>query len=152
MYFNLFRKERPNLITRSINPENQETPIHFIPANQPVSESLFYRRNHFPYPILTPDAFTLKISGSVKKNYIIGYSDLLQLPSKSSSVLIECSGKPKPHKTVEWKFSKNFQAGKEYNISVRATDSSGRIQPTEAIWNKKGYGYNGIMKIQVKSE
>lgn len=351
MYFNLYRKERPNLITRSLNPENQETPIHFIPANQPVSESLFYRRNHFPYPILTPDAFTLKISGSVKKTYIIGYSDLLQLPSKSSSVLIECSGNkraffnekvfgeqwesgamsegvwrgiplatllkysgikegakeiafrgrdsgiknkqsasfersleiskaldpevmiayeyngkplshkhgfpfrlivpnwygmasvkwlaeinvidnnftgpfqtddyiyyygngatepvtennvnstiqqpldnqilpageyiikgiawtgsglvdkvelsfnkgeiwesatltqlPKPHKTVEWKFSKNLQAGKEYYISVRATDSSGRIQPTESIWNKKGYGYNGIMNIQVKSE
>ncbi|MBT2683762.1 sulfite oxidase [Bacillus sp. ISL-37] len=87
-----FRKVRPHLTTRSLNPENQETPIHFISFIEPVADSLFYRRNHFPYPILTPESFTLKISGSVHHALLFNYSDLLKLPSKSKRVLIECSG------------------------------------------------------------
>ncbi|ESU30202.1 hypothetical protein G3A_23405 [Bacillus sp. 17376] len=60
MYFH-FGKVRPHLTTCSVNPENQETAIHFISFIEPVADSLFYRRNHFPYPILTPESFTLEI-------------------------------------------------------------------------------------------
>ncbi|MBT2641667.1 sulfite oxidase [Bacillus sp. ISL-41] len=350
MYLN-FGKVRPYLTTRSLNPENQETPIHFISFLQPVAEPLFYRRNHFPYPILTPDSFTLTISGSVDLALQIHFSDFLKLPSQSNRVLIECSGnkranfkekvfgeqwevgamgegiwkgvplktlleytgikegvsdvvfrgrdagiknskyvhferslpiaealnpdvmvayeyngKPIPHKhgfpfrlivpgwygmasikwlneiilikdkftgpfqsddyvyyykngtsepvttnrvnstiqqpldrqlvksetyeirgiawtgsgviakveisfdkganweqarldnppvehqTVSWSYAKEFKPGKVYHISVRATDSEGKTQPSEAVWNEKGYGYNAVMRITVKAE
>lgn len=35
---------------------------------------------------------------------------------------------------------------------VRASNSEGHIQPTEAFWNRKGYGYNAIDCIKVKVE
>lgn len=87
-----FGKVRPYLTTRSLSPENQETPIHFISLRQPIADSLFYRRNHFPYPILTPESYTLKISGSVDHPLRLHYSELLNLPSQTNRVLIECSG------------------------------------------------------------
>jgi hypothetical protein len=34
----------------------------------------------------------------------------------------------------------------------RAKDSAGNIQPLEAIWNRKGYGYNAVYTIHVKVE
>jgi sulfite oxidase len=34
------------------------------------------------------------------------------------------------------------------SILVRATDSSGKIQPQQAAWNLKGYLYNGWQQIQ----
>lgn len=350
MYFH-FGKVRPHLTTRSVNPENQETPIHFISFIEPVADSLFYRRNHFPYPILTPESFTLKISGSVHHALLFNYSDLLKLTSKSKRLLIECSGNkrayfeekvfgeqwengamsegvwkgvplktlleltgiktgvaevlfrgrdsgvknrqyipyerslpiaralhpevmiayeyngkplshkhgfpfrlivpgwygmasvkrlneiilikdkftgpfqnddyvyyfqngtseqvttnhvnstiqqpldqqlvksgaydirgiawtgsgvvskveisfdkgdsweqaklektPKEYQTVSWSYPMEFKSGNEYHISVRATDSEGKTQPAEAIWNKKGYGFNAIMQISVKAE
>jgi DMSO/TMAO reductase YedYZ molybdopterin-dependent catalytic subunit len=350
MYFN-FRMVRPHLTTRSLNPENQETPIHFISFIDHVAESLFYRRNHFPYPILTSESFTLKISGSVDHALLFHYSDFIKFPSKSNRVFIECSGNkrayfkekvfgeqwesgamsegvwkgvplktlleytgiqadvsevvfrgrdtgvknnqyvhferslpidkalhpevmiafeyngkplshkhgfpyrlivpgwygmasvkwlkeiilikdkftgpfqnddyvfyykngtsepvtvnhvnstiqqpldhqlvksgaheirgiawtgsgvitkmeisfdhgdnwaqanlestPKEHQTVSWSYVTEFESGKEYHISIRATDSSGYTQPSEAIWNKKGYGYNAGMQITVKAE
>ncbi|HAQ08882.1 MAG TPA: sulfite oxidase [Bacillus bacterium] len=91
MHFD-FKRVRPYLITRSLVPENQESPIHFLKPKQPVSSNLFYRRNHFAYPILTSDSLTLKISGLVNNPIILGYSDLQQFPSESITALIECSG------------------------------------------------------------
>lgn len=350
MYLN-FGKVRPHLTTRSLNPENQETPIHFISSVQQVPNALFFRRNHFPYPILTPESFTLKISGSVNSALLFNYTDFFKLPTRSARVLIECSGNkrayfeekvfgeqwesgamsegvwkgvplktlleysgiqagvsevvfkgrdagikssqynhferslpiakalqpdvmiayeyngkplshkhgfpfrlivpgwygmasvkwlneiilikdnftgpfqtedyvyyykngtsvqvttnhvnstiqqpqdkqlvksgthkikgiawtgsgvvskveisfdngdsweqvkleitPKEYQTVPWSYPIKFQSGSEYHISVRATDSEGNTQPAEAIWNKKGYGYNAAMKISVSAE
>lgn len=345
------QKVKPYLITRSLIPENQETPIPFINFNMPVPSPLFYRRNHFKYPSVTPDNLTLKISGLVDRPSLYGYSDLVRLPSRTVSALLECSGNkraffkdkvfgdqwengaisegvwkgvplsdllmysglnirakeivfrgrdsgikstkhtyyqrslpiskaldpevlvayeyngkplppkhgfpfrlivpgwygmasvkwldmitviadqfsgpfqtedyvyyyengtaelvteinvnssilqpldkeilqegmlvikgiawtgkgivskveisfdkgqswesakllnhPKQYQTVEWSFTKRILPDKEYNITVRAIDSEGRKQPSEGVWNKKGYGYNGNMQITVKAE
>ncbi|WP_233434865.1 molybdopterin-dependent oxidoreductase [Mesobacillus jeotgali] len=59
---------------------------------------------------------------------------------------------PKEHQTVSWSYPMEFKSATEYHISVRATDREGKTQPAEAIWNKKGYGYNAIMQITVKAE
>ncbi|WP_352921134.1 hypothetical protein [Peribacillus simplex] len=45
-------KVKPYLLTRSLQPENQETPIHFI-NNDSMENQLFYRRNHLSYPTLS---------------------------------------------------------------------------------------------------
>jgi DMSO/TMAO reductase YedYZ molybdopterin-dependent catalytic subunit len=83
---------RPNLTTRSLHPENQETPIHFLNSFLSVPTALFYRRNHFEYPSNTSEAFSLKISGLVDRAFKVGYFDLLQMPSTMVSTFLECSG------------------------------------------------------------
>lgn len=53
---------------------------------------------------------------------------------------------------VSWTFTW-FAAHKgEYKIMSRASDSFGFIQPAEARWNRKGYGYNAYSIVNVKVE
>ncbi len=57
---------RPYLTTISLDPENQGTPIHF--SNDWITpERLFFLRNHYPYPPITPESFKLAFSGVVRK-------------------------------------------------------------------------------------
>ncbi|WP_312471369.1 sulfite oxidase [Neobacillus sp.] len=82
---------KPHLITRGLRPENQETPIHFLEANEtPIS--LTYRRNHFPYPLLSIQSYFLTIKGSVKNPVTLHYNQITSMPSRSVTTLMECSG------------------------------------------------------------
>ncbi|WP_316571382.1 sulfite oxidase [Neobacillus sp. YIM B06451] len=84
-------KVKPYLLTRSLFPENQETPIQFIdPAITP--DKLFYRRNHFSYPALSYSNYWLPINGIVSKPLLLSKQEILQLPSKTIQVVLECSG------------------------------------------------------------
>jgi sulfite oxidase len=82
---------QPYLTTRGLTPENQETPIHFL-RQQIIPKQYFYIRNHFPYPSLTKDAFTLSISGEVEKPIKIHYDDIIKMPSRRVILPLECSG------------------------------------------------------------
>lgn len=82
---------QPNLTTVSLEPENQETPIHFLPY-WITPEKYFFLRNHFPYPTITPRSFFLPIIGQVEKPLVFHYNDLLHMPSKTLVLPLECSG------------------------------------------------------------
>jgi DMSO/TMAO reductase YedYZ molybdopterin-dependent catalytic subunit len=82
---------KPYLITRRLKPENQETPIQFI-ENDFISNNLFYRRNHFTYPKLTYSNYFLPINGLVTTPLLLSMQNILQLPSKTLEVVLECSG------------------------------------------------------------
>lgn len=82
---------RPNLTTHKIMPDNQETPIHHLPQWITPAE-YFYRRNHFPYPMLTQQFFFLPVSGEVGRPYFFSYQQLLSMPSKTVTMVLECSG------------------------------------------------------------
>lgn len=82
---------KPYLVTRRLHPENQETPIQFI-ENDNIQTPLFYRRNHFSYPNLTYSSYFLPINGMVTTPLLISMQSILQLPSKSVEVVLECSG------------------------------------------------------------
>ncbi|CAM3825155.1 sulfite oxidase [Mesobacillus zeae] len=82
---------RPYLTTRSLMPENQETPIQFIQSDI-VKHKLFYRRNHFSYPALSYSNYWLPIDGLVTSPALLSMNDLLRLPSKTLKVVLECSG------------------------------------------------------------
>ncbi|MED3552559.1 sulfite oxidase [Cytobacillus praedii] len=84
-------KVSPYLLTRSLLPENQETPIQFI-NNDMIVNKLFFRRNHFSYPTLSLRNYWLPINGTVSKPIILSMQDILQLPSKTIQVVLECSG------------------------------------------------------------
>lgn len=82
---------RPYLITRSLYPENQETPIEFLQEWQ-TEESLFYRRNHFGYPRLSESSYFLPVLGHVQQHKMFSYQDLIRMPSKTITVSLECAG------------------------------------------------------------
>ncbi|AIQ13775.1 sulfite oxidase [Paenibacillus durus] len=87
---------KPYLVTRRLIPENQEAPIHFISAAI-TPEQYFYRRNHFPYPVISEQSFLLSIGGEVKRPLTFHYQDLLRMPSKEMTVVLECSGNNRGH-------------------------------------------------------
>lgn len=84
-------KVKPYLLTRSLLPENQETPIQFIQTDI-MDNKLFYRRNHFSYPTLSFSNYWLPINGIVSTPILLSMQDILQLPSKTIQVVLECSG------------------------------------------------------------
>ena len=47
-----------------------------------------------------------------------------------------------------WSYSWNAKRG-DYAIHSRATDSQGRVQPAEAVWNPSGYLYNAIDEVKI---
>ena len=82
---------QPFLTTRNLEPENQETPIHFL-REWITPEKLFFIRNHFSYPQLPQQAYLLSIEGEVPRPSVFRYEDLLKMPSKTLVLPLECSG------------------------------------------------------------
>lgn len=82
---------KPYLTTRSLQPENQETPISFI-GDDLMPQKLFYRRNHFAFPALTHLNYWLPINGLVTSPLILSLHDLMQMPSETVKIVMECSG------------------------------------------------------------
>lgn len=82
---------RPYLITKTVVPENQETPIHFV-SGEIVSNKLFYRRNHFPYPNFASSFYFLPIEGHVQTPRVFSLQEIYSMPSKTIKVVLECSG------------------------------------------------------------
>lgn len=58
----------------------------------------------------------------------------------------------RPYSWVLWTYKWKVQEKGNYTIMSRAYDSYGRIQPLEAKWNRKGYGYNAVFTTKVKIE
>ena len=82
---------KPYLITKSLDPENQETPMNFITGDI-VGRKLFYRRNHFSYPHFTSSFYFLTIDGLVHTPRTISVQEIYSLPSTTIKVVLECSG------------------------------------------------------------
>jgi sulfite oxidase len=59
-------------------------------------------------------------------------------------------GKAAPCCWQLWQARLPLAAGK-HNLVVRATDSTGRVQPEKADWNLKGYLFNGWHRVAVES-
>lgn len=89
---NFYQPEvKPYLITKTLAPENQETPINFITGDI-VGSNLFYRRNHFSYPHFTSLFYFLLIDGLVHTPRTFSLQEIYSLPSKTIKVVLECSG------------------------------------------------------------
>ncbi|MCL7747524.1 sulfite oxidase [Halalkalibacter alkaliphilus] len=53
---------------------------------------------------------------------------------------------------VSWTYEWSVYDPGEYTIMSKSTDTLGRTQPLKPFWNRKGYGYNAIDKVEVKIE
>jgi len=61
----------------------------------------------------------------------------------------ELIGPEQPYAWRHWEFLWPVNAGGDYTIMARATDTSGRRQPDTARWNALGYGNNGVREHAV---
>ena len=92
-----FHHVEPYLTTRSLLPENQEAPMHFLRGDL-TPERFLFRRNHFPYPDL-PGDFQISVSGKVQRPFKIRPQDLVAWNHKTLVVALECAGnKPSRHR------------------------------------------------------
>ncbi|WP_331279658.1 molybdopterin-dependent oxidoreductase [Oceanobacillus salinisoli] len=82
---------RPYLMTRSLQPENQESPIHFIKSDL-VNDELFYRRNHFSYPSFSNTYYFLPVFGAVHMPRFFSIQEILRMPSRNLKMVLECAG------------------------------------------------------------
>ncbi|WP_274361730.1 sulfite oxidase [Paenibacillus thermotolerans] len=57
-----------------------------------------------------------------------------------------------PNSWVHWEFEWVADRAGEVTILSRSEDTHGRVQPMEAFWNRKGYGYNAADRVTVKIE
>ncbi|UCZ52827.1 sulfite oxidase [Bacillus shivajii] len=64
----------------------------------------------------------------------------------------ELTPSPEKYSWIRWHYDWDVHEEGEYNILSRATDSTGRVQPKEAMWNRKGFGYNAQDEVKVKVE
>ncbi len=79
------------LIPRETNPNNLESP--FGALNRLITPNeLFYIRNHFNQPHLDKANWRLKVIGAVERPLELTYDQLLDLPSVTKTVTLECAG------------------------------------------------------------
>ncbi|MFD2046480.1 hypothetical protein ACFSTA_19250 [Ornithinibacillus salinisoli] len=68
----------------------------------------------------------------------------VEISFDNGSTWLPCQLMTTPHKYrwVKWRYEWSQVKKGEYTILSRATDTKGRVQPFEPMWNRKGYGYN----------
>ncbi|WP_216827570.1 sulfite oxidase [Alkalihalobacterium elongatum] len=84
-------KVRPYFTTRSLIPENQETPIHFLRGSI-FDKEYWFLRNHFQYPELNVASENLLVTGAVSNPFIIKLEEIKALPHKKITLPLICSG------------------------------------------------------------
>ena len=79
------------MIIREQEPLNLEFP--FTTIDGPITPNdRFFVRSHFTMPVVDAKDWTLTVDGEVEKELTLSYADLLKLPSRTVSVLLECAG------------------------------------------------------------
>jgi DMSO/TMAO reductase YedYZ molybdopterin-dependent catalytic subunit len=79
------------LVVHGTEALNCETPPHLLGADvTPTAQ--FYRRNHFPVPVLDPATWRLRVSGLVDRPQRLSLHELTQLPVETTTVTLECAG------------------------------------------------------------
>jgi DMSO/TMAO reductase YedYZ molybdopterin-dependent catalytic subunit len=83
--------EQAGLIVNEAEPLNCETPASALGREvTPIAQ--FYRRNHFPVPVLDAATWRLGVSGMVERPLSLSLHDLTQLPAETAVVTLECAG------------------------------------------------------------
>ena len=79
------------LIVRERNPENLEFPFSALNSFVTSNEQ-FFVRSHFGVPKLERDAWRLIIEGRVRQRCEIAFDELVQMPSRTLTMTLECAG------------------------------------------------------------
>jgi DMSO/TMAO reductase YedYZ molybdopterin-dependent catalytic subunit len=79
------------LFVHPTEPLNCETPPPAL-GGEVTPTAQFYRRNHFPLPVLDEKAWRLDVAGMVRQPLSLSLHDLTQLPAETAVVTLECAG------------------------------------------------------------
>jgi sulfane dehydrogenase subunit SoxC len=61
----------------------------------------------------------------------------------------ELADPPAPHAWQAWSYRWDALTPGDYELCCRATDATGRKQPTEPQWNLGGYADNDLHRVKV---
>jgi DMSO/TMAO reductase YedYZ molybdopterin-dependent catalytic subunit len=95
-------------------PENRPAPLEAL--LEPITPiEAHYRRNHFPYPEVDPETWTLTVDGAVERPASLDLAAVRAQPRRELTVLLECAGHRRteyepPITGVQWKTGALSQA------------------------------------------
>ncbi len=94
------------LVMHEAEPLNCETPPSAL-GSEVTPTARFYRRNHFPIPVLDEAPWRLGVSGMVDRPLSLSLHELTQLPAETMVVTLECAGNGRaqfrpPTPGVQW--------------------------------------------------
>jgi DMSO/TMAO reductase YedYZ molybdopterin-dependent catalytic subunit len=72
-------------------PENRPAPLPAL-LDDVTETAVHYRRNHFAYPQIDAESWSLPITGAVDRAYRLSLDDLRARPRRTAAVLLECAG------------------------------------------------------------
>ena len=81
-----------DLLVRSVQPLNCETPLPALTGGLVVPNARFYIRNHFGVPHLDPASWRLEVGGVVERRLSLDLDRLQAMPSATAVVTLECAG------------------------------------------------------------
>jgi DMSO/TMAO reductase YedYZ molybdopterin-dependent catalytic subunit len=98
--------EQAGLVVNEAEPLNCETPVSAL-GGQVTPIAQFYRRNHFPVPLLDAATWRLDVGGMVERPLSLSLHELTQLPAETTVVTLECAGNGReqfrpPTPGVQW--------------------------------------------------
>ena len=79
------------LVVHAAEALNCETPPALL-GGEVTPTAQFYRRSHFPTPVLDPSKWRLDVRGMVRRPLSLSLHHLTQLPAETSVVTLECAG------------------------------------------------------------
>jgi DMSO/TMAO reductase YedYZ molybdopterin-dependent catalytic subunit len=79
------------LIIRQKDPNNLEMPFDQL-GDFITPAELFYIRSHFLTPELDPGSYRLSITGAVRRDLRLSYTDIRAMPSRTCIATLECAG------------------------------------------------------------
>jgi DMSO/TMAO reductase YedYZ molybdopterin-dependent catalytic subunit len=79
------------LVINGAEPLNCEVPVSLL-GSEVTPTDRFYRRNHFPIPVLDAAAWRLSVSGLVDRALSLSLPELTQLPAQTAVITLECAG------------------------------------------------------------
>jgi DMSO/TMAO reductase YedYZ molybdopterin-dependent catalytic subunit len=99
-----YMAEERRIVTAA--PENSETPLEGV-RSWVTPNRLFFVRNHFEVPALSPATWRLSVEGCAERPTTWTWDDLSELPERSVFATVECAGNGrsflKPHvHGVQW--------------------------------------------------
>jgi DMSO/TMAO reductase YedYZ molybdopterin-dependent catalytic subunit len=99
---------RAGLVVHQSDSLNCETPPSLLGgAVTPTAQ--FYRRSHFPIPVISEAAWRLDVGGMVRRPLSLSLHELTQMPAETAVVTLECAGNGRalfqpPAPGVQWGF------------------------------------------------
>jgi DMSO/TMAO reductase YedYZ molybdopterin-dependent catalytic subunit len=82
---------RAGLVVHQAESLNCETPPADL-GGEMTPTARFYRRSHFPIPVLDPAAWRLNVGGMVHWPLSLSLDELTRLPAETMTVTLECAG------------------------------------------------------------